>query len=77
MTALGPKSKLDINSVTASLSFHVFSILYYIISPGVTLSSQVCRSRIVDGLEETLAALVNNFKADPTILDNDGYNAVS
>ena len=45
-------------------------------SPGITLASTVCKSRLTDGLDGTLEALISNYKADPTMTDVNGYNAV-
>jgi hypothetical protein len=43
----------------------------------MTLVSIAASSRLQEGLEEQIAYLVKEKKADPTIPDIDGYTAVS
>ncbi|XP_012945468.1 poly [ADP-ribose] polymerase tankyrase [Aplysia californica] len=43
---------------------------------GLTLPSIVCQNRIMEGLEVKLGALINNYRADPTIVDTNGCNAL-
>ncbi|CAL1535690.1 unnamed protein product [Lymnaea stagnalis] len=43
---------------------------------GMTLASIACRSRLVSGLDTQITNLIKNYKADPTIRDVNGYNAL-
>ena len=43
----------------------------------MTLVSMAVSCRLVEGLDQHIDYLVNHKKADPTIFDKDGFNAVS
>ncbi|XP_059138557.1 poly [ADP-ribose] polymerase tankyrase-like isoform X2 [Physella acuta] len=43
---------------------------------GMTLASIACRSRLVPGLDSQITNLINVYKADPTIRDVNGFNAL-
>lgn len=43
---------------------------------GMTLASIACKSRLAPGLEGQIQSLIQNFKADPTIKDVNGCNAL-
>ena len=43
----------------------------------MTLASTACKSCLVPGLDSQIKSLIQNFKADPTIKDVNGFNAVS
>ncbi|KAK3738945.1 hypothetical protein RRG08_006512 [Elysia crispata] len=43
---------------------------------GMTLASTACKSCLVPGLDSQIKSLIQNFKADPTIKDVNGFNAL-
>ncbi|GFR67750.1 poly [ADP-ribose] polymerase [Elysia marginata] len=43
---------------------------------GMTLASTACKSLLVPGLDSQIKSLIQNFKADPTIKDVNGFNAL-
>ncbi|CAG5125123.1 unnamed protein product, partial [Candidula unifasciata] len=45
-------------------------------STGMTLACIACSSRLVEGLDSHVSHLIRTYKADPTIRDHNGYNAL-